>query len=361
MKAAQFYGKEDIRVTEVPKPDPKKNDVLIDIEWCGICGSDLHEYIMGAMAIPSVKPHPLTNEILPVTMGHEFCGRVVSAPSDSSFKPGQAVMVDPRLYCNSCARCSAKATNCCYSWGFHGISGGGGGFSDSIAADASMCYALPDSVPLELAALIEPLAVAWHAVRMSGRDDFSGESALIIGGGPVGIAVLFVLRAKGVKQVFVSEPAARRAEQNAELANAVFNPIKEKVAEKCLEMTGGEGVGYVFDCAGIQAGLDDGMGALRFQGVYVNVAGWEKPMTIPLRSLMFKEASVRGSMAYDDRDFKETVEAFADGKFKGVEKMVTSRIHLDDVAKKGFEELVKNKDDHIKILVTPDRKNLIRE
>jgi len=358
MKAAQFYGKADVRVTDVPKPEPKENDVLIDIEWCGICGSDLHEYIMGPMAIPSKKPHPLTNAVLPVTMGHEFCGRVVSAPSNSSFRPGQSVMVDPRLYCNSCTRCTAHATNACRSWGFHGLSGDGGGFSDSIAIDASMVHALPESVPLELVALIEPLAVAWHAVRMSGRDDFAGESALILGGGPVGIAVLFVLRAKGIKQVFVSEPTARRAEQNRELADAVFNPAKENVGEKCVEMTGGEGVGYVFDCAGIQRALDDGMGALRHRGVYVNVAGWETPMTIPLHALMFKETRVIGSLAYDDRDFKETVQAFVEGRFKGVEKMVTSRIHLDDVPEKGFEELVKNRDEHIKILVTPRRKNL---
>ncbi|KAF2494396.1 threonine dehydrogenase [Lophium mytilinum] len=360
MKAAQFFAKEDIRVTDVPKPEPKDNEVLIDIEWCGICGSDLHEYIMGPMAIPSAKPHPLTNEVLPITMGHEFCGRVVSAPPNSTLKPGQAVMVDPRLYCSSCTRCSSQATNTCYSWGFHGLSGNGGGFSESITVDASMCYALPDS-SLDLAALIEPLAVAWHAVRGSGKDDFSSESVLILGGGPVGIAVLLVLRAKGAKQVFVSEPTVKRAKQNAKLADAVFDPIKEKVAEKCLEKTGGEGVGYVFDCAGIQAGMNEGMAALRHQGVYVNVAGWEKPIVVPQLDLMFKEIMVRGSLAYDDRDFRETVEAFVDGKFKGVETMVTSRIHLDDVPEKGFAELIKNKDDHIKILVTPNRNNLSKK
>jgi (R,R)-butanediol dehydrogenase/meso-butanediol dehydrogenase/diacetyl reductase len=187
-------------------------------------------------------------------------------------------MVDPRFYCGSCTRCTAAATNACHSWGFRGISGGGGGFSETICADASMVHALPASVPLEFAALIEPLAVAWHAVRASGIDDFSGESALILGGGPVGMAVLFVLRAKGCKAVFVSEPTARRAEQNAGIADRVFNPVKEKVGELCVELTGGVGVGFVFDCAGIPAGLADGMGALRIKGVYVNVAGWEKPV-----------------------------------------------------------------------------------
>ncbi|OCK77958.1 threonine dehydrogenase [Lepidopterella palustris CBS 459.81] len=358
MKAVQFYGRRDVRVAEVAKPEPKPDQVLIDIEWCGICGSDLHEYIMGPAAIPSKRPHPLTGEVLPITLGHEFCGRVVSAPADSHLKPGQAVMIDPRLYCKSCSRCSTKSTNACCSWGFHGLSGAGGGFSESIAVDPSMCYPLPDSVPLELAALIEPLAVAWRAVKLTNIDDFGNRPILVLGGGPVGIAVIFVLRAKGAKRVFVSEPTTRRAEQNAQLADVVFNPIKEDVGERCRELTGGEGVDFVFDCAGIPSGFENGMDALRYRGTYVNIAGYEKPMTIPLRYFMFKEVTLMGSLAYDDQDFKETVEAFIQGKFKGVEKMVTSRIHLDDVPNKGFEELVTNKDDHIKILVTPKRENL---
>jgi len=89
-------------------------------------------------------------------MGHEFCGRVASAPEGSNLKAGQAVVVDPRLYCKSCSRCSATSTNVCRDWGFLGLSGSGGGLSGSVAVDPSMCHPLPDSVPLELAALVEP-------------------------------------------------------------------------------------------------------------------------------------------------------------------------------------------------------------
>ncbi|KAF2651078.1 GroES-like protein [Lophiostoma macrostomum CBS 122681] len=353
MKAAQFFGKGDIRVVDVPRPDPKDTEVLIDIEWCGICGSDLHEYIQGPMTIPrKERPHAITKEHFPVTMGHEFCGRVSKAPSGSNLSPGQVVMVDPRIYCGSCTRCNAESTNACHSWGFKGLSGSGGGFSEAVAIDAKLCYPLPDSVDVALAALIEPLAVAWHAVELCNVSDWSTQSTLIVGGGPVGIAHIFVLRAKGCKQIYVSEPTSLRAEQNRQLADEVFNPLITNVAEKCRELTGGEGVDVVFDCAGIQKGMDAGMAALRYKGLYMNVAGWETPMVVPQYHLLLKELTLKASMAYDDKHFAETVNAFVAGKFEGVEKMVTSRIYIDDISKKGFDELVTNKDQHIKIMVT---------
>lgn len=280
MKAAQFFAQRDIRVTSVPKPTPKENEALIAIEWCGICGSDLHEYLIGPYTIPTKdRPHALTKESLPVTMGHEFCGRILSAPENSNLKPGQAVMIDPRIYCGNCSRCDLKSTNCCYSWGFKGLSGAGGGFSEFVAIDAKLCYPLPDTVDLSLAALIEPLAVAWHAVSsdISGipGDDWEKKNVLVLGGGPVGIAAMYVLRAKGCKRVFVSEPTVTRAKQNKEIADQVFDPTKENVGDRCREETGGEGVDVVFDCAGVQRGMDAGMDALRFRGTYVNVAAWE--------------------------------------------------------------------------------------
>lgn len=298
MKAAQFFDKRDIRVVDVPRPQPKEHEALVAIEWCGICGSDLHEYLIGLFCLPHMwqhysshikgpiviprkeRPHPITGEHLPVTLGHEFCGRIVSAPQSSNLSPGQAVMVDPRIYCGACSRCDASKTNGCRTWGFKGLSGAGGGFSEAVAIDANLCYPLPDSVDLKLAALVEPLAVAWHALVVSGIQDWSNKTVLIVGGGPVGIAHIYVLRAKGCKRIFVSEPTPTRAKQNKEVADEVFNPIKEHVGNRCRELTNGEGVDVVFDCAGIQKGLDAGMDALRFRGTYMNVAGWETPVRL---------------------------------------------------------------------------------
>lgn len=283
MRAARFYGRRDIRVeNDVPWPELQPGQVQVDIEWCGICGTDMHEYLVGPVTIPTQgNPHPMTGESVPVTMGHEFCGRVGKVNAGSELKVGQAVMVDPRLFCGKCHRCDEGETNICTKWGFKGLQGRGGGFSEAVAVDEDMCHVLPETVPLSKAALIEPLVVARHALKMTGfeRGDFEGATVLIIGGGPVGIAVIYNLRARGVKRIFVSEPTVKRQGQLRDLADEVLNPVRENVAERCREMTGGEGVDLVFDCAGIAPGLRDGMDALKGRGTYLNVAGWEQPVS----------------------------------------------------------------------------------
>jgi (R,R)-butanediol dehydrogenase/meso-butanediol dehydrogenase/diacetyl reductase len=117
--------------------------------------------------------------------------------------------------------------------------------------------------------------VATHAVRKSGFDDYHGKNILVLGGGPVGLAVIFVLKAFGVGNIIVSEPTIKRQEQTAKFVDVVLNPREIKIGDKCRELTDGKGVDIVFDCAGIMPGLMDGMDALQRGGTYVNVAGWE--------------------------------------------------------------------------------------
>jgi threonine dehydrogenase-like Zn-dependent dehydrogenase len=295
MKAAQFFAKGDIRVVDVSKPQPKEGEALVAIQWCGICGSDLHEYeygtrttspsidgqlsASGPIGIPRPEhPHPATGEHLPLTMGHEFAGHIVSAPPGSSLAVGQAVMVDPRIYCSKCSQCNLGSTHGCSTLGLKGLSGTGGGFSEYVAVDAKLCYPLPGDVDLSFAVLIEPLAVAWHAVATSNFSDWANKTALLLGGGPIGIACALVLRAHGCKRIFVSEPSSTRAAQNVQIADEVFNPIHDDIGTRSRELTGGEGVDVAFDCAGVQKGFDAGMDALRYRGLYMNVAAWGTPV-----------------------------------------------------------------------------------
>lgn len=298
MKAAQFFANHDLRVVDIAPPTPTENEALIAVEWCGICGSDLHEYLEGTFipdtnqlhlisyltgpsSIPKKEaPHPLSGEHLPLTMGHEFCGRVISAPHTSGLSKGQAVMVDPRFYCGNCSRCAALHTHGCSKMGLKGMHGGGGGFSEMVAVETKHCYSLPDSVDLSLAALIEPLAVAWHAVTLCQVEEWSTKAVLILGGGPIGIAHASVLRALGCRTIIISEPTATRAAQNRHVADHVLNPVSENVVERCRELTSGEGISVVFDCAGVQKGLDAAFDALVFRGLYMNVAMWGEPVGI---------------------------------------------------------------------------------
>ncbi|KAL5334450.1 chaperonin 10-like protein [Aspergillus crustosus] len=389
MRAARYYAAGDIRIEDVPTPELSTGDnkVLVEVDWCGICGSDLMEYLVGPFTIPSARtgPHPLTNTILPVTMGHEFTGRITHLPDSvgkercigaqgTPLKAGQAVVIDPRYYCSSCLPCSQSATNCCEKFGFVGLSGGGGGLSEFVAVSASQVYVLPESeasseaggVDLAAAALIEPLAVGWHAVQLflsthPSPPNLSTVPVLVIGADPVGVATIFVLRAFGVKTILVSEPSRVKREmvQQTGITTEIHDPTEVNIPDRCKKVTG-DGVGVVFDCAGSQPGFEAGCESLRFRGVYVNISVPKNPMTLPLGPFIKKEITFKCSLSYNDKDFGDTVDAFVAGQFSGVEKMITKRLALEDIVEDGFEELIKP-NDHIKMLATPKDANLSRE
>lgn len=172
----------------------------------------------------------------------------------------------------------------CQKWGFIGLNGGGGGgagFSEFVNVPIKSCYVLPEQ-GLEHACLIEPLVVGRHALEVADVRDWMEKKILVLGGGPVGIAVMFVLKAEGAKEVYVSEPTKKRADmvKSLGLARDVMNPLIVGVAEELKKVSDGVGVDVVFDCAGIPAAMMTGMDALRARGTYVNVAGWEQPVSL---------------------------------------------------------------------------------
>jgi (R,R)-butanediol dehydrogenase/meso-butanediol dehydrogenase/diacetyl reductase len=155
----------------------------------------------------------------------------------------------------------------------------GGGLSEFVAVEEAHCLPLPDTVSLEYAAVIEPLVVCHHAAKVAGVK-LKGLDVLILGGGPVGSALISILRAHEVGRIFLSEPTAKRKEQNKRAVDTVIDPRSEKVGDVCRELTGGKGVDVVFDCAGVQPGLEAGFDALKHSGTFVNVAVWEKPVSL---------------------------------------------------------------------------------
>lgn len=189
------------------------------------------------------------------------------------------MMVDPRINCRSCHICTTGIENICSKWGFLGLNGKSGGFSEYAAVNSNMCYPLPDDVNMDEASLLEPLTVGRHALAVANIDDYSEISALVLGGGPIGLSVMWNLRAVGVKTLIVSEPSKLRQDHTRELADHVFNPMDVNIGDKCRELTGGLGADVVFDCAGSQAGLDAGMDAAKARGDFVSVAAWEQPVS----------------------------------------------------------------------------------
>lgn len=205
MKAVRFHGAKDIRIDEVPIPELRPGWIKVKPAYVGICGSDLHEYLDGPHIIPPAgSKHSMTNECLPITLGHEFSGVVEEVGSGvTGFAKGDKVCVQPTIYDGSCAACKRGLTNSCASFGFIGLSGWGGGMGQFTCAPADYVKKLPSDMPLEIGALIEPLAVAWHAVETSPFK--KGDSVLVLGGGPIGLSVILALLAKGCTNIIVSE------------------------------------------------------------------------------------------------------------------------------------------------------------
>ncbi|MCJ1258096.1 hypothetical protein MMC24_005926 [Lignoscripta atroalba] len=295
-------------------------------------------------------PHPITKEHVPLTLGHEFSGHVEAVGEGvEDLRVGERVVVQPIIYDGTCGACKAGYINCCDNNGFVGLSGWGGGLSEHIVLPRSCVFSIPDSVSLEVGALVEPLAVAWHAVNISPFK--KGDSVLILGGGPIGLAVVQTLKARGAETIIVSEVAPRRKEFAKQFgAHYVLDPTKDDIVAKVREICDGQGANVAFDAAGVQAGLDQAILAIRARGTLVNIAVWEKSASILPNNLVFRERNYMGVATYVKGDFQDVIDAIASGKLKP-EAMITRKIKLDEVEEKGFKTLIHDKDNHVKILV----------
>lgn len=222
---------------------------------------------------------------MPVVLGHEACGIIKSSSKGSKFKPGQKVVINPRLNCKQCASCTTGHEHQCPHLGFLGYSGIGGGFSEVVPVGENSLYPLPDNVPLEFAALVEPLAVAHHAIKATGIQDFGNHPVLVTGCGPVGVAVILGLKGFGAKCIIVSEPTRTRRRQTEDLVQAALDPTVEDVAQRCRELTAGRGVDVAFDCAGVQKGVEPALEALANNGTWINLSIWETPVRSLFRLL----------------------------------------------------------------------------
>ena len=296
MNAVRYHGRHDIRLERIPIPTiTQPNHVKIAPKFCGICGTDLHEYLGGNNLIPKPEnPHPITNETSPLTLGHEFSGIVEEVGDDvRNIKPGDRVCVQPTIYDNSCRACKRGMVNCCDKNGFVGLSGWGGGLSEHMVVPESCVKKLPDNVPLEVGALVEPLSVGWHSVSISPYKD--GDSALVLGGGPIGLAVVQALVGRGCKKIIVSEVSGKRrqfAEQFG--AHHTIDPTKGDVVQMVDDLTDGQGADVGFDAAGVQIAVDTALKAIKAGGTLVNIAIWEKRANLDMNDIVFREKRYMG-------------------------------------------------------------------
>lgn len=352
MRAARYYDRKDIRIEEIEEPQLKPGHIAIDVAWCGICGTDLHEYLEGPIFVPPQgHPHPISGEDAPVTMGHEFSGTVAEVGEGvEGIEPGQKVVVEPYIISEDVDTSQVQQYHLTENMNFIGLGGRGGGLSEKIVVESRWVHPVPQSLELDQAALIEPLAVGHHAyVRSRAK---AGDVAVVGGAGPIGLLTAAVLRAEGLT-VFVSEISEARKAKAREtgVADEVFDPREVDVAEEVRRRTDGRGADVGFECSSVEVVLDMLIDAVRPAGVLVNVSIWGHRPAVDLPSLVLKEIELVGIIGYA-HDHPRVIELVEQGKVD-LAPFITGRIGLDELVSEGFDELITNNEAHVKILVDP--------
>ncbi|HJM42600.1 MAG: 2,3-butanediol dehydrogenase [Nitrospinota bacterium] len=349
MKALRWHGPKDVRIDEVPDPAPAPGEVVIAVAACGICGSDLHEYLDGPVLIPKA-PHPLTGGMPPVTLGHEFSGRVVEVGAEvEGARRGERVTVNPCLLCLECAWCRRGQLNYCAKLGSLGLSRDGA-LAPLVSVPAYGCHVLPPEVDDHGGAVVEPLAVALHACRRARLR--GGERVAVIGAGAIGLLVLQVLKAKGAGWVAVIEPREERRRLARDLgADVVIDPETEDPVRAVARRTGEERVAAAFECVGSPPAFATAFRAAGKGGRVVIVGLLPQPVQTNLLGLLVHEKEIIGSSAYVD-EFSEAIGLLAQGRIR-IDPLVTAHIPLEDAPARGLEALLRREEAHVKILVIP--------
>ena len=349
MKAAVFHAEHDVRVEEVTDPRPPgTGEVLIRPLWCGICGTDLHEYAMGPIVIPD-KPHRLNGSQLPQVLGHEFSAEVLEVGADvGTVSPGQRVSIMPLLFCGSCYFCRRGLNHLCTTMACIGLSYDWGGIAERAVVPATHVTPLPDSVTDLQGALVEPTAVAAYGVDVA--QVRPGDTVLVTGAGPIGALAALYAASLGAR-VAISEVNPVRADLARGLdVGEVLDPTKVDVVEWLRERTEGVGADAVIECSGNERALQTALSAVRSAGRISQTGLHTKAASIDPMTLSAHDITLAGTWCYPVTDWPRIIGLIAQGRLP-VEKVVTAQVPMADVVALGFEVLLSPTGDQVKVLV----------
>ncbi|MEM9707955.1 MAG: alcohol dehydrogenase catalytic domain-containing protein [Pseudomonadota bacterium] len=296
MKALVYTGAETLDYREVPDPRQERDDVLVFIDSVGICGSDMHAYLGHDDRRPS-----------PLILGHEGAGRTTD---------GRRVTINPLVTCGTCRSCASGRDNLCNTRQIISMPPREGAFAEALAMPEKNLVEVPDDLTLEKAALAEPIAVSWHAVRLGLQavpDDLQ-DTALVIGGGAIGVAAALSLIAQGINKVTLTDPnplrrafIARNADYRVVAPEESYDEIFDIVVDA---------VGNDTTRAAASAAVHPG-GAILHIGLGGGAAG------IDIRRMTLQEITVIGTYTYTAQDFRDTCAAMFDGRLGGLDWVET--------------------------------------
>lgn len=350
MQAGLVTGARTVSLVEMPQPRPEPGKAVVDISYCGICGTDLHAFLSGEPYNPAI-------------CGHEWVGNLsaidTSDRAASSLKEGDRVAIGVAAACGQCGSClRGDASHCELAFagaiGMHPLAAPHGGFASAIAFDLARLYGVAPGLSDEQAAILEPVTVAVHAVRRTPMR--LGDSAVVIGAGPIGLLVLQAARAAGAGSVCVIEPSESRARLATSLgADHVIDPTAHAdsaalnaALAPLLGNPGGADV--VFECAGIPQTIQTAVDLCRRGGTVSLVGVPSLPAQIDAASWLVKEIHLATSIAYLHEEFDLAQSLVVDGRINAA-ALHTSTVALEDM-QDAFVRLSENPTE-VKILVNP--------
>ena len=350
MKALVWHGRQDLCYEDVPEPTPSLGQAKVKVHFCGICGSDLHEYRSGPVFL-SREPNPITGKSVPLILGHEFSGKVVEVGEGvSALKPGDRVTGDCIWSCGKCYYCTRNRPNLCPQGAYTGFQADGAMAEYMVAPDYTL-YKLPDSVSDEIGALVEPLEVGFHTIRRSRLQ--IGDTVAIVGAGTIGICVFWAAKAAGASKIFVLEISKVRRDRVSALgASEAINPNEVNAVKAIHEFTDGMGVDISIDCVGLPNTAPLTVELARRGGTTVLVGMYPTPIPdFDLFHVLSTEKVILGSWAYA-REAPLIIDLLARGQIDP-SRLITAKVALRDGVEKGFKELISNPEKHLKILLQP--------
>lgn len=327
----------------MPLPAVGPDEVLVRVETCGICGSDVHGYDGSS-----------GRRIPPIVMGHEAAGTVESAGSEvSGFAAGDRVTFDSTVYCGACAFCASGDVNLCDNRQVIGVSCGDyrrhGAFAEFVVVPQRILYPLPASILFAEAAMLEAVSVALHAVRVS--EAKGGETALVIGAGMIGLLTLQAARAAGCAQVFISDVDATRLNLASQVgADRILHCSGAELLAEVHKLTGGRGVDLVYEAVGRNETVSSAIDCARKGGTVTLVGNITPEVKLPLQKVVSRQIRLQGSCA-SSGEYPQAIELIANGKIQ-VKPLITAVASLEE-GPRWFERLHAREPNLMKVILSP--------
>lgn len=341
MKVALMTGIGKMEFAERDIPQVKPDEVLVKIEYVGICGSDLHYFETGRIGNFIVEP--------PFVLGHEASGTVVEVGSEvTHLSIGDRVALEPGKTCGRCEYCRTGNYNLCSDVVFFATPPYDGVFQEYAAHEANLCFKLPESVSMMSGALIEPLAVGFHAANQGGAH--VGQSAVITGAGCIGLVSMLALKAMGVTEIYVVDIMQKRLDKALELgATQVINSRDQDAVKTLMDLTGGRGCDLAIETAGTEITTTQTI-EMTHKGGTIVLVGYSKSgkMTLPMNMALDKELTFKTIFRYR-HIYPMAIQAVAGGGINP-EHIVTNQFDFDEI-QNAMEQSINNKADIVKAVI----------